>query len=230
RILEAVPNRDTVASAPSLDSVAKRKLALPILILVGLIAASIGGYILLKFRGRVGPKDAARSGLNAELILIPGGNFILGRDDALPTEAPAHLIHVSSFDMDKTEVTNGEYAEFVMQTKHAPPEKWGAIRPPAGQERLPVSDVSYEDAVAFAQWRSKRDGVTYRLPTEKEWEYAARNGDQNNFYPWGDSWESQRAETLESAAGREQPGENYPLGANRWGVQDLMGNIWEWTS
>jgi formylglycine-generating enzyme required for sulfatase activity len=95
---------------------------------------------------------------------------------------------------------------------------------------LPVSNISYNDAVAFAEWRSKRDGVTYRLPTEEEWEYAARNGDKDNLYPWGNTWQAGRAATLETGVGKEQPVGTYPLGANRWGVQDLMGNVYEWTS
>ena len=93
-----------------------------------------------------------------------------------------------------------------------------------------MNNVSYDDAVAFAEWRSKRDGVKYRLPTEEEWEYAARNGDKDNLYPWGNTWQAGRAATLESGVGREQPVGTYPLGADRWGVQDLMGNVWEWTS
>ena len=117
-----------------------------------------------------------------------------------------------------------------MQTEHSPPEQWNGIKPPVGRERMPVSNVSYHDAVAFAAWRSRRDGVTYRLATEEEWEYAARNGDQNNRYPWGDIWQSDRAVTLEAGVGKEQPVGTYPLGANRWGVQDLLGNVWEWTS
>jgi len=132
--------------------------------------------------------------------------------------------------MDKTEVTNAEYAQFVKQTNHTPPEQWGSVKPPAGQELLPVSNVSYEDTIAFAAWRSKRDGVTYRLPTEEEWEYAARNGDKDNLYPWGNTWASGHAATLESGVGKEQPVGTYATGANRWGVQDLIGNVWEWTS
>jgi formylglycine-generating enzyme required for sulfatase activity len=146
------------------------------------------------------------------------------------TEVPEHEVQVKAFEMDKTEVTNAEYGQFVTETTHTPPEHWGAVRPPLGQERLPVSNVSYDDAVAFAAWRSMRDGVTYRLPSEKEWEYAARNGKENNRYPWGDIWQSERAVTIEAGVGKEQPVGTYPLGANRWGVQDLIGNVWEWTS
>ena len=154
----------------------------------------------------------------------------MGRNDGPPGESPAHAVRVNTFAMDRTEVTNAEYAQFVRDTSHAPPEHWGSIKPPVGQELLPVSNVSYDDAVAFAEWRSKRDDITYRLPTEEEWEYAARNGDKDNLYPWGNTWQSGRAATQESGVGATQPVGTYPQGMNRWGVQDLLGNVWEWTS
>src|SRR5438874_4140331 len=154
----------------------------------------------------------------------------MGRNDGPPTEAPAHPATVTPFFMDKTEVTNAEYAHFVRESNHAPPESWGGIKPPVGQELLPVANVSYDDAIAFAAWRSKRDGVTYRLPTEEEWEFAARNGEKDNLYPWGNSWEAGRAAIQESGVGAPQAVGTYPQGMNRWGVIDLCGNVWEWTS
>lgn len=221
------------------DLAPKKSSALPIVLvvlLVLLIGGGVGGYLLLKSKdtgtttspGKT--NDPGEVAIKADLIDIPGGKFQMGRNDSLPTEGPAHEVTVNGFQMDKNEVTNAEYGQFVKQTNHTPPEQWGSTRPPVGQEMLPVSNVSYNDAVAFAEWRSKRDGVTYRLPTEEEWEYAARNGDKDNLYPWGNTWQTGRAATLETGVGREQPVGTYPLGANRWGVQDLMGNVWEWTS
>jgi serine/threonine-protein kinase len=129
--------------------------------------------------------------------------------------------------MDKTEVTNSEYAEFVRDTSHPPPKHWVGTKPPVGQEIWPVVNVSLEDANAFAAWRSKRDGVTYRLPTEEEWEYAARNGDKSDMFPWGSAWEPNLAVIKEAAP---SPVGSRPGGNNRWGVADLIGNVWEWTS
>jgi iron(II)-dependent oxidoreductase len=70
--------------------------------------------------------------------------------------------------------------------------------------------------------------VSYRLPTEEEWEYAARNGAQSDLYPWGATWQDQRAVLL--GAGTPAAVGSHPTGSNKWGVQDLIGNVWEWTS
>ncbi|MDX6578383.1 MAG: eukaryotic-like serine/threonine-protein kinase [Blastocatellia bacterium] len=217
----------------------KKKSSLPLiagLCVLLLIGAGVGGYFML--RSKATPAGTVKPGTpngpdlvaKAELIEIPGGLFQMGRNDSLQTESPAHQVTVSAFSMDKTEVTNAEYARFVREANHPPPQQWGSITAPVGQELLPVSNVSYDDAIAFAEWRSKRDGVTYRLPTEEEWEYAARNGDKDNLYPWGNAWAPGRAATQEAGVGKEQPVGTYPQGGNRWGVQDLIGNVWEWTS
>jgi eukaryotic-like serine/threonine-protein kinase len=210
---------------------------LAIVLVVLLLGGGGGGYLFWRSRatqtagpGKVNPPTGTEPVVKADLIEIPGGTFQMGRDDGPPGERPAHAATVGTFSMDKTEVTNAEYALFVQQTNHAPPEHWGSVKPPVGQELLPVSNVSYDDAVAFADWRSKRDGVTYRLPTEEEWEYAARNGDKDNLYPWGNTWQSGRAASQEAGVAGAQPVGTYTQGMNRWGVLDLMGNVWEWTS
>jgi eukaryotic-like serine/threonine-protein kinase len=213
----------------------RKKSALPLilgLVFVLLIAAGVGGYFVL--RPKVTPagptKPEAPEGIKPELVDLSAGEFQMGRNGSLPQEGPAHQVTVSAFSMDKTEVTNAEYAQFVSQSNHAPPEQWGGIKPPVGEELLPVSNVTYDDAVTFAAWRSKRDNVTYRLPTEEEWEYAARNGDKNNLYPWGNTVQAGRAATQEAGVGKAQGVGSYREGGDRWGIQDLIGNVWEWTS
>jgi serine/threonine-protein kinase len=219
--------------------VPQKKSPLPLVIvlfLVLLVGGGVGGYLLLRTKtspsGPGGPNDPGRTepAIKPDQVEIPAGTFQMGRNDSLPTEAPAHPVEVNALAMDKTEVTNAEYGQFIRQSNHPPPEQWGSVKPPVGQELLPVSNVSYEDAVAFAAWRSKRDGVTYRLPTEEEWEYTARNGNKDNLYPWGNTWQPAHAATQEAGVGKEQPVGSYPQGGNRWGVQDLIGNVWEWTS
>jgi formylglycine-generating enzyme required for sulfatase activity len=219
--------------------VPQQKSSLPLilgLLVVLMIGGGVGGYFIL--RSKVVPvvpvKPTGPSVPDVvnkpDLVEIPAGVFQMGRNDSLPTEEPAHEVTIKAFSMDKNEVTNAEYARFVRDANYPPPQQWGSVTAPVGQELLPVSNVSYDDAVAFAEWRSKRDGVTYRLPTEEEWEYSARNGDKENLYPWGNTWSPGRAATQEAGVGKEQPVGTYPQGGNRWGVQDLIGNVWEWTS
>jgi formylglycine-generating enzyme required for sulfatase activity len=219
-----------------------KRVVLPLILTIGFLALASGLFLSFRTRSGVAPEPAKPSNAQSntrrpyqpvaehQMAAIPGGTFKMGRDDGLPTEGPSHVVTVQDFLLDKTEVTNAEYAQFVDEANHAPPKQWGNVKAPVGQELLPVSNVSYDDAMAFAAWRSKRDGVTYRLPTEEEWEYAARNGDKDNLYPWGNAWAPGRAATQEAGVGKEQPVGTYPQGGNRWGVQDLIGNLWEWTS
>jgi serine/threonine protein kinase/formylglycine-generating enzyme required for sulfatase activity len=218
---------------------AQKRSALPLVLIVLAIlligGGSVGGYLFYKSKTQPQPAGPTKPNqpevaFKPDLIEIPGGAFQMGRSDADVQEGPAHKVSVNAFAMDKTEVTSGEYAQFVRETNHPAPQQWGDVKPPAGRESLPVSNVSYEDALAFAAWRSRRDHVTYRLPTEEEWEYAARNGDKDNLYPWGDTWEAGRAATQDAGLSKEEPVGTYPQGNNRWGVEDLMGNVWEWTS
>ncbi len=165
----------------------------------------------------------------AEMAKITGGKFVMGRNDASPVERPEHEVDVKDFWMDKTEVTVGEYDDFVKATNYTPtPANWEGGRPLAGTEKQPVRFVNMDDIEAFIKWRSARDGVNYRLPTEEEWEYAARNGNDNNLYPWGDKFEKSCAvvdkpDTSPEAVGSKKCGEN------KWGILDLIGNVYEWT-
>lgn len=172
------------------------------------------------------PTPAPPIAVKNEMLSIPGGKFMMGSSDGPLREQPAHPVEVKDFLMDKTEVTNGEYYEFIKQSGYKTPANWAEGKPVPGRENFPVVFVSSEDVKKFIEWRSTRDNVTYRLPTEEEWEYAARNGDANNLFPWGDKWEPGRA-VIEQAAAIAVG--SVPSGANKWGVVDLIGNVWEWT-
>jgi formylglycine-generating enzyme required for sulfatase activity len=191
------------------------------------------------------PVEPGGTGTRADLLWIPGGTFLMGRSDVPPVtdelvaqrgahllwmynQWPAHEVTVGPFAIDRTEVTNAEYAEFVKETGHAPPPGvWENGEPGEGLARLPVTNVTQEDARAFAAWRSRRDGVTYRLPTEEEWEFAARGGDSTRAYPWGADWAQGYANL--SGAGPAPVG-SFPLGRTPQGLDDMVGNVWEWTS
>ncbi|MBC7930368.1 MAG: SUMF1/EgtB/PvdO family nonheme iron enzyme [Rubrivivax sp.] len=188
------------------------------------------------------PKGASET-TRPDLVALAGGSFKVGRDDVpqltdelmkerpayllwIYNQWPAHAAIVKPFAIDRTEVTNAEYAEFVKATSHAPPKGWEGDTPKAGEERLPVSNVSFDDARAFAEWRSKRDGAAYRLPTEAEWEFAAR-GNSSRPYPWEGSFVGNRAAIV---SGSPSPVGTFPDGATPEGALDMLGNVWEWTS
>ncbi len=164
----------------------------------------------------------------AEMVAIPGGTFKMGRNDGRMEERPEHSVDVKPFSLDKTEVTNQEYYAFTSEMGYKPlPAHWVNDKPISGQELMPVRYVNIDDVNAFIAWRSKRDKVTYRLPTEEEWEFAARNGSKNNLYPWGDSFRPKCAVIDKSLMEVTNVGtDSCP---NDWGVLDLIGNVYEWT-
>ena len=165
----------------------------------------------------------------ADMVDIPGGTFEMGRNDGAANEKPQHQVTVTPFAMDKTEVTNGEYNQFVQATNYKDiPAHWVNGKPITGQETMPVRFVNASDAEAFARWRSKRDGVNYRLPTEQEWEYAARNGGKGDRYPWGDRFEARCAQI--DQANNEPASVGSKSCPDEWGVHDLIGNVFEWTA
>ena len=203
--------------------------AVLVLIVAGL---GVSAFFLLSSRQTSGPGPTPTptpivATTKADLVAIEGGSFLMGRNSGPPQETPQHPVAVLAFQMDRTEVTNSEYAEFVRDTNRPAPSHWAGTRPPFGQENWPVVNVSYDDAIAFAAWRSKRDQVAYRLPTEEEWEYAARNGERADLFPWGPNWKENAAVLKEATPA---PVGSRPDGKNRWGVMDLVGNVWEWTS
>lgn len=167
--------------------------------------------------------------IKAEMVKITGGKFTMGRNGGDPLQSPEHEAEVKDFWMDKTEVTNAEYYAFVEATTYNPlPLHWENGKPLTAELNMPVRYVNFDDIKAFADWRSKRDKVNYRLPTEEEWEYAARNGSANNLYPWGDEFDENKAGVRRDLL--FAPVGSKPEGANKLGVLDLVGNVWEWTS
>jgi formylglycine-generating enzyme len=172
-----------------------------------------------------------------ELMRVPAGEFLMGSDpardkNAQSDEQPQHRVYVSEFYIGKYPVTNAQYALFVSAQKIA-------LLKPKGKDNHPVVNVSWEDAMAFCKWLSQTaDGREMRLPTEAEWEKAAR-GTHGLLYPWGDIWDAGKANTLESHQRDTTPvGKYSPAlhpdalraegGDSPYGVADMAGNVWEW--
>lgn len=157
------------------------------------------------------------------LVLIPGGRFIMGSDSE-GDHHPAHDVFVHSFHMDKYEVTNARYLEFCQATGHRLPAFWGMTEFRSGPDYPdhPVVGVSWIDATAYAAWRSMR------LPTEAEWEYAARGGLVGKDYPNGDALSPSDGNWCGSGKGGTVPVGSYP--PNGFGLHDMEGNVVEWVS
>ena len=191
------------------------------------------------------------------MVLINGGRFIMGDDNEMPSEAPAHEVVVKSFWMDRHEVTVAEFALFVSATGYkTDAERFGwsnafnlkdgqwqktegaTWRQPDGPQSIavgnePVCQVSWNDAAAYAKWAGKR------LPTEAEWECAARGGLARKKYSWGDDlrpngkpvanwWQGSFPDrnTSEDGFTGRAPVESFP--PNGYGLHDMIGNVWEW--
>jgi serine/threonine protein kinase len=155
-----------------------------------------------------------------EWVEVPAGEFLFGE------EKTRQYLH-KPFLIGKYPVTNAEYKRFLDATPaQNPPKDWDAKQRvyPAGKENHPVVNVSWHDAQAFCAWAG------CRLPTEVEWERAAR-GTDGRTYPWGDDWVSGKyCNSSEARIGGTTPVDDYPLGVSPCGAWDMSGNVWEWTS
>ena len=165
----------------------------------------------------------------AEMVLVPAGPFLMGSLDGDADEAPPRLVTLPAYSIDRFEVTHAQYAKFVQATGHKPPLDWpGGVMPPKLAQH-PVVNVTWADAAAYAKWAGKR------LPTEAEWEKAAR-GNEGRIYPWGNSAAGRKAASGEDAKdkahpeGRTFPVGNFPDDTSPFGVMDMAGNVWEWTA
>jgi formylglycine-generating enzyme required for sulfatase activity len=168
-----------------------------------------------------------------EMILIPGGEFLMGSDpsvdkDAPDGEQPQHTLYLPDYYLATEPVTNAQYAAFVEATGYDRPEHWEGVKLPSGKEDHPVVYVSWHDAVAYCNWLAEVTGKPYRLPSEAEWEKGAR-GTDGRIYPWGDQWDAKRCNSREGGKGDTTPVRAYPEGASPYGVLEMAGNVWEWT-
>ncbi len=179
----------------------------------------------------------------------------MGTADAGADERPVHRVYVSEFFIGRFAVTHDEYARFVRATGYPAPALrslplitvggreavfrefalsyvWENDQPPAGHGGHPVVLVHYDDAVAYCAWLTEAIGRPVRLPSEAEWERAARGGSDGLRYPWGDEIDPSRGNYLIDSSSKRQrgtrPAGTYP--PNPFGLHDVCGNVWEWVS
>jgi sulfatase modifying factor 1 len=189
------------------------------------------------------------------LARIPAGDFLMGAADAEVDERPVHRVSVGEFFIGRFPVTNDEYARFVRATGYpapsvrelplvasggrdelfkelADPYVWQDGRPPPAHGNHPVVLIRYDDAIAYCAWSSETLGRAVRLPTEAEWEKAARGGADGNRFPWGKEFDPSACNFLPDAAVKRQRGTR-PTGTyppNAYGLCDVIGNVWEWVA
>lgn len=162
------------------------------------------------------------------MAFVPGGKFFMGRDDGTEYERSRHEVTVAPFFIDRYEVTRDEYQKFVKATGHPVPSGWDGVEFRAGTGRRPVTGVTWDDADAFCRKGGRR------LPTEAEWEFAAR-GPDGRLYPWGNEWNGGAA-NVGHPEFSEQPEhglenvDSRSEGRSPYGVFNMVGNVWEWTA
>lgn len=190
------------------------------------------------------------------IATIPAGPFMMGSDDGPAEERPAHTVHLGEFAIGVQLVTNAEYGRFVHETGYRAPAvddlplvvraggdererefrasgdayAWKRAHPPSHRLDHPVTLVRWEDAVAYCRWLTKVFGRIVRLPSEAEWEKAARGGLDRQRYPWGEQLHPERANYL-SDPNRKPDAGTTPCrrySPNGYGLFDMTGNAWEW--
>src|SRR5262245_37085590 len=159
----------------------------------------------------------------AGMVYVRGTVFEMGRNGGDESESPPHRVTIKPFFIDRTEVTNEQYKRFIDATSHAAPADWSGGTFSANSDKIPVVNVTWNDANAYAKWAEKR------LPTEAEWEFAAR-GTDGRIYPWGNEWNRALANVGGGADGHIVAVGKYLGGASPFGALDMCGNVWEWTS
>ncbi|MBI5969641.1 MAG: formylglycine-generating enzyme family protein [Deltaproteobacteria bacterium] len=157
-----------------------------------------------------------------DMVLVPKGEFTMGADDWWPKSQPAHKRSLKGFYIDKYEVTNARYKTFVDATGRRPPKHWLNGKIPQGRDYHPVVNVSWRDAYELCKWEGRR------LPTEAEWEKAARGTDGRDF-PWGKEFSKDKANTPQYGHGDTLPVGSFEAGKSPYGAYDMAGNAFEWT-
>jgi serine/threonine-protein kinase len=175
------------------------------------------------------------------MVSIPPGKFTMGSNE-YDREKPPHEVYLDGYRMGKYAVTIKQYMQFVYETKSHYPEwleegsqyhiKTGSddyYKKFVTDENCPIVGVSWEDARAYCDWLSNKTGLNFKLPTEAQWEKAAR-GTDGRKYPWGNREPDDTLANFEGKIGKTTPVGSYPDGASPYGLLGMAGNVWEWCS
>lgn len=164
--------------------------------------------------------------LEPALVQIPAGWFLMGSDSGQDCERPIHRVWIDSFFLAVTQVTHAEYERFLRATATAPPPFWHD--PHFNHPKQPVAGVSWQEATGYCEWLTAETGRTFRLPSEAEWERAARGGLEQKQFPWGDD----PPQSLPNYATRWQTGPERvaQYSPNAFGLYDIGDNVHEWCS
>ncbi len=168
-----------------------------------------------------------------DMVLIPRSHFIMGSipeidKSAYEEETPIHIVYLTDYYISRTPITNAAYAAFIEATCHSSPQGWRDNKFLPDKDEHPVVNVSWHDAYEYCQWLSQTSGRVFRLPTEAEWEKAAR-GTNAFLFPWGYKWETERCNTQEANLRSSSPVGSFQGDVSPYGVLDLAGNVFEWT-
>ena len=164
--------------------------------------------------------DADQSGV----VVVPAGEFVMGSDEGAENERPAHRVWVDAFGLGRCAVTNALYRLFVEDQRHSEPVGWADPR--FNHPEQPVTGVNWFDAAAYCAWLAGVTGRPYRLPTEAEWERAARGGLEGRRYTWGD--EPPEAQPGYAGLWRTGPERVGRRGPNGFGLYEISENVHEW--
>jgi formylglycine-generating enzyme required for sulfatase activity len=200
-----------------------------IIAISAIIAAGTAALVLLGADRFFAPPSVPLLSQNAvalkdTLAPVPAGWFVMGSEQGESDEKPEHKVWLDSFQIDLFPVTNSQYARFLLETHRKAPLYWND--PKCNHPNQPVVGVAWADAMEYCAWRSAKEGGTFRLPTEAEWEKAARGPDKRK-YPWGNQAPDKKRAVTEISEKMPAVG-MCELGKSPYGVSDLVGNVWNW--
>ena len=181
-------------------------------------------------------------GTSYEFVFVAAGTFLMGTNaehapavasqfpgvlaEWILKEAPVHEVYLADYYIARTPITNQLWAEYINRTSSLPPPDW-ADSPP--NPKHPVSGITYEEAEVFCSWLSEHADHRITLPTEAQWEKAARGVDGREW-PWGNEFSAEKCNTREGGYGEVTAVNRFPAGASPYGALDMGGNVEEWTS